>query len=127
VSAYVAADGYLAAATKGLPQRLGMSSLYGATLSNGDRLAKSILVRHPYLNGIVLSRTNDLSQFKLLVPPIDGIKALLVAGSSACTWRRESGAIIYVVVTDQETPGTDDLMAMLEQALPCEAADSSQR
>jgi hypothetical protein len=127
VSAYVAADGYLAAPMKGLPQRLGMSSLYGATLSNGDRLSESVLVRHPYLNGIVLSRTNDLSQFKSLLPHIDGVKTLPVADSSACTWRRESGAIIYVVVTDHETPSIDDLMGMLEQAQPCEAVDSPRR
>lgn len=127
VSAYVAADGYLAAAMKGLPQRLGMSSLYGAILSNGDRLAESVLTRHTYLNGIVLSRKDDLSQFKSLVPPIDGFKMLFVAGSNACTWRRKSGAIIYVVLTDEDTVGTDDLMAILEQAPPCEAVDSPTR
>jgi len=123
VSAYVSPDDFLAAGIKALPQRLGISSLYGSTLSHGDQLAESVLMRHPYLNGIVLARTDDPTQFTSLVPPIDWLEMLFVAGSNACTWRRKSGATIYVVLTDEDTLGTDDLIVLLEQALPCEPVD----
>jgi hypothetical protein len=119
VSAYVETGSSLAKAVAGLPQLLGMSSLYGADLDTGDVLEDSVLWRHSYLSGIVLTNPAKREQ---VAPMFAGVRFPEMQGTgdvAACTAERASGAVLYLVVTDRDDLPPTDLVAILEEAASC--------
>lgn len=119
VSAFVASDRELAAAAHELPRLLSTTSLYGSTLASGDSLADSVLYRHSYLNGVVLTAMEDRAKFTALDARIAGIRG-------TCTIARDSGAILYVVVRDRADLAGAELVSMLHQAQPCGGSGEAQ-
>lgn len=126
VSAFVASDSELDAAANGLPRLLRINSLYGSNLATGDALADSVLFRHTYLNGFVLTTMEDRAAFEAVAPAIEEIGLSDSMDAVSCTLERDSGAVLYVVVTNGVDMESADLVSMLEQASPCGALVSEQ-
>jgi hypothetical protein len=126
VSAFVASDNELDAAANGLPRLLRINSQYGSNLAAGDALADSVLFRHTYLNGFVLTTMQDRAAFEAFAPAIEEIGLPDSMDAVSCTLERDSGAVLYVVVTNGADLDSTDLVSMLEQAPPCGALVSQQ-
>jgi hypothetical protein len=108
-----------APAALALSRLLRTTSLYESTLATGDSLADSVLFRHPYLNGIVLMGVEDRAAFADLVPGIEAIRTRGSEDTVSCTVRRDSGAVLYVVVTDRAGLDSTELVSTLERASRC--------
>jgi hypothetical protein len=119
VSAYVAADAGLYATMNEAARWLDTRSLWHSP--PGDvSLEDAVLTRHGYLNGVVLTNMRDRLRFSRLVPDIERLNPVPGSAAIACTSARHSGSTLYVVVTNGAGLSSRSLIALLEQARPCQ-------
>lgn len=118
VSGYVAGDSGLYDAMNEVTGRLDTRSVWHANLEV-DSLDEAVLTRHTYLNGVMLTSVRDRGKFSVLVPSIERLQLPAGSAAIACTTMRESGAILYVVMTDGTNLSGQSLVGLLEQATPC--------
>lgn len=128
VSGYVASDSELYKTVNEATRWLDSRSVWHANL-DVDGLEDAVLTRHTYLNGVVLTSVRDRGKFSSLVPSIDRLRLPAGSAAMACTTVRESGAILYVVMTDGTDLPSRSLVGLLEQATACDgnAIDTAPR
>lgn len=123
VSGFVAGNSALNDAMQQATGRLNTRSVWHANLDH-DSVSDAVLTRHTYLNGVVLSRSADLGRFAGLLSP-DIPRTVAASGDElACVTPRESGAVLYVLVTEHVELSGEEVVTMLRSASPCARDDS---
>ncbi|MEM9533335.1 MAG: hypothetical protein AAGA23_20605, partial [Pseudomonadota bacterium] len=114
VTNVVVGDPALAPLWSALRSALGTRSVW--TYGPDDDLKSSILVRHPYLHGVVLARPDQLPDL-LQALQETALSASTLPG--ACTLKRRSGPGLLYLVPVNELPEATALLARMRQAAPC--------